>query len=126
MVLYSIWRHGCIAQPVWHALPPSGTPCAHCGVSNGPSRQSRHIAYVCPLTSRKQPRDTSCSWQVALHSPSPVPRARIMHACAHESSWLLPTLGSLQQNPASLHLALHCSNSKACSEVGTWQTDARG
>jgi hypothetical protein len=40
-----------------------------------------------------------------------VPRFRIMHACAHEISWLLPTNQSLQQKPAAAHSCLQVSES---------------
>ena len=46
---------------------------------------------------------------------SSVPRARIMHACAHESSWLLPMSGSLQQYPAVLHSSKQASLSMLSS-----------
>ena len=102
MVLVSRCFQGAILHPVWQAMPRSCTPCGH--VSSR-SLQLEHMPYSYPLTARPHPRETSWAWQLPSHPSSSVPRARIMHACAHESSWLLPTFGSLQQNPSALHFS---------------------
>ena len=68
-----------------------------------------HIEYVCPPTVREHPPWPGIGNACALHAlpqmSASEPRARIMQACAHESSWLLPTFGSLQQNPSALHFS---------------------
>ena len=71
------------------------------------------------MTVRSQPRDRRCVSHVWVHVNSSVPRARIMHACEHESSWLLPMSGSLQHHPAVLHASEHLSLSMSSSATTT-------
>ena len=101
---------GAIAHPAWHAFETYSEPsCTPCGQLLSRSEQLEHIWYVWPLTVREQPLLVACASHARRQVPASAPRARIMHACAHESSVLLPTLGSLQQKPCSLHFALHCA-----------------
>ena len=81
---------------LWTQLPPA-------------SEQRAHIEYLWPPTVREHPpapgRGNACASHAWPQMSASEPRARIMHACAHESSWWLPTFGSLQQNPSALHFS---------------------
>ena len=92
---------GAIAHPAWHA----SLSCTPSGQLSSRSEQLEHIEYVWPLTVREHLPFVACASHAWPQVSAAAPRARIMHACAHESSWLLPTLGSLQQKPWSLHFS---------------------
>ena len=70
-----------LAEP---SQPEEGPP--SCRVRWGGDPQS----YV--QTLRVQPLDLSCFVHTSLQVDASAPRARIMHACAHERSSLLPSL----------------------------------
>ena len=76
-------------HPTWHAEPPSSTPLGQRAVW---SEQVPHMPYMNPFTLRVQPLDLSCFVHASLQVDASAPRARIMHACAHERSSLLPSL----------------------------------
>lgn len=71
-----------------------------------------NLTYEKPLTIVWHILFASRAVHLSSHSAKGVPRCLIIHACAHEISWLLPTVQSLQQKPASLHSRLQ--NSMCC------------